>query len=154
MNIEYKLYRPGELDASIIHAFLIEMDDYLIPTLSSRVDLGAFATKISNLATHYVAYDGKSLIGLCSFYFNYSPHCSYGTYVCTHPNYRDEMVGVELLQKFIEYCRLNGSKGVEAVIRKSNKALVKFYSAMGFSIVGEENYPNSDIVELHIEKTF
>ena len=153
--INYRVFKPGELDAEIIFDFLNEVDNYLTPTLSSRVDLLEYSKKLSKNATNFAAFEELQLIGLSSFYFNESPEMSYGTYLCVKEQYqKDGGVGIKLLTDSIDYCEDNNSKGFWCAIRKTNKPLRKLYRILGFTIKSEQTYPNSDVVELYIEKLF
>ena len=153
--VEFKVYRSGESDANKLYDFLMEVDDYLTPTLSSRVNLVDYSRKLSRQATNFVAMNGEEIIGLSSFYFKESPDMSFGTYLCVKNEWQKEGgIGIKLLTDSIDYCEKNGSKGFWCAIRKSNKPLRKLYRYLGFSIKSEETYPNSDVVELYIEKIF
>lgn len=153
--IEYKLYKPGELEPERLFDFLNEVDDYLTPTLSSRVNLTDYSKKLANQATNYVAIDNGEIIGLSSCYFNEAPEMSFGTYLCVKEEYQKEGgIGIKLISDIIDYCEANGSKGFWCAIRKTNKPLRKMYKILGFTIKSEQTYPNSDVVELYIEKLF
>ncbi len=153
--VEFKVFKPGESDPDKLYDFLMEVDDYLTPTLSSRVNLVDYSQKLSRQATNFVAMNGDEIIGLSSFYFNESPEMSFGTYLCVKNEWQKEGgIGIKLLTDSIDYCEKNGSKGFWCAIRKSNKPLRKLYRYLGFSIKSEETYPNSDVVELYIEKIF
>lgn len=155
MDIQYKLYQPGELNAEIIHSFLVAMDDCLTPKLSSRVNLVEFAAEIAKLATHYVAYDGNKLIGLCLFYVNDGDVSqAWLTYLCIDRLYQSHGIGRNLVQAMLEYCSACNMTKIGAVMRKNNSLLKQFYSRFGFSVVSEDRYPNSEISELQIEKIF
>ena len=153
--IKYELYKPGEIESKLLYNFLTEVDDYLTPTLSSRVNLEDYSGKLSRQATNFVAFDDDKMIGLSSFYFNEVPDMSFGTYLCVKEEYqKDGGVGIKLLTDSIDYCEKNNSKGFWCAIRKTNKPLRRLYKYLGFTIKSEQTYPNSDVVELYIEKIF
>ena len=153
--ISYKIYKPEEIEADVLFSFIKEIDTYLTPTLSSRVNLAEYANKLSQKAYNYIARDDDKIIGISSFYFNLSPQMSYGTLLGVDKHYqKDGGIGIKLLTESIDYCKNNGSKGFGCAIRKSNKPLCKLYRILGFSIKSEETYPNSDVTELLIEKIF
>ncbi|MBQ0087734.1 MAG: GNAT family N-acetyltransferase [Prevotellaceae bacterium] len=158
MNIEYKIYKPGELNADLIYDFLVDKDDYLVPTLSSRVDLHWYAERISLLATHiavFVMGGGKmQIVGLISFYANKTPQYSYTTYLCVDQQYQKLLVGLNLMTQALEYCKRYESKGFHVSLNKMNKPLVEFYKRFGLREVGETPYPNSTLMQLHLEMDF
>lgn len=153
--ISYKIYKPGEIKTEDFFPFIKEIDTYLTPTLSSRVNLTEYANKLSQKAYNYIARDDDKIIGISSFYFNIFPQMSYGTLLGVDKQYqKDGGIGIKLLTDSIDFCKNNGSKGFGCVIRKSNKPLRKLYMILGFSIKSEDTYPNSDVTELIIEKIF
>ena len=152
--IEYELFLPTECNEKWLYSFLLETDGCLIPSLSSRVDLKEFSSKISKLATHYIAVVDERLAGIASFYFNKAPKFSYLTYLCVHPSYRGLGIGKNLVAKSLSFSEEYGAAGYSAVMRKSNILLLEFYKSFGFEVVSEGFYPGTDIAELHIEKKF
>ena len=151
--IEYEVIEPGKGDVKEIYEFLLATDDYLKPTLSSRVDLNNYSKKLIDSATLFVARENKRLIALSAAYVNKAPKESFGTYLCVKKEYQKEsMIGPDLVLDFINYCKKAGSSGIRCVIRKTNVPLVKFYMRLGFVIESESTYPNSDIAEYIIVK--
>ena len=153
--ISYQFFPPRTLDVELVYGFLKDVDDYLTPTLSSRVDLLEYATKLTKQATIYVAFDDGAIIGLGAFYFNKSPELSFGTYVCVKKEYQKEgMIGVKLVKDSVDYCQKEGSRGFWSVIRKSNLPLRKMYKILKFKEQTESLYPGSDVASIRIERIF
>lgn len=153
--ITYQFFQPDTLDVQLIYDFLKEVDDYTTPSLSSRVDLLEYATKLKKNATNYIAFDDNVMIGISAFYFNKTPDLSFGTYLCVKKNYqKDGLIGVKLVKDSVEYCQKNGSKGYWGVIRKSNIPLRRMYKILKFKEKSESVYPGSEVVSLIIERLF
>ena len=153
--IEFRMFSPEGLPAHQLLSFLEEVDDYFTPTLSSRVNLSDYSRKLSKQATNFVAIEDDKIVGLSSCYFNKAPEMSFGTYLCVKKEFqKDGGIGIKLISDTIDYCEQNGSKGFWCAIRKTNKPLRKLYKILGFSIRSEQTYPNSDVIELYIEKMF
>lgn len=151
MEVEYITYKPREIDVNLLEVFLREADKYAIPYLSTLVNIREYAEKLAERATLFVAQDNSRIVGLSAVYVNKAPDFSYGTYLCALKPYQDDMVGIEVLMKSIEYCRQYGSVSFRGEIRKANKPLWNFYKRLGFKIVEEKVYPNSDVQSLIIE---
>ena len=152
--IKYIIKKPNESDSTTIYNYLLKTDSYLTPTLSSRVDLKDYSTRLAHNATCFYVYDDSNLVGFGALYFKPSPELSFGTYVSVLKEYQKEMIGVDLLIMMVDYCEEHHSGGYWCAIRKSNKQLVGLYKSLGFIIKEEKCYPNSDVIEYYIEKTF
>lgn len=153
--IEYSVNEPKTLDWKELLSFLQETDDLIVPPISSRIDLEEYAKKITENAVVFAARDEESLIGVAAVYYNPYPGYSYSTYFCVKKAYRKiDMVGIKLEELQKEYWTTHWTKGIRFAIRKSNKALVRYHQHNGAKIVSEEQYPDSDITELHMEIDF
>lgn len=148
--ILYKTYCPGEINHILIFQMLREVDDYFIPSLSSRTDINEYSKKIALNAVSIVATSESDTIGFISFY--YTPGTSYITMLCVKKEYQGQSIGHNLLSKAINYCKELGSKEMKTIMRKTNVLLLKFYTEFEFKINGEGNYPNSNIEYLLIQK--
>ena len=151
MEVIYKLFQPGEIDVNKLELFLTEADNYAIPPLSVLVNIREYALKLAEKATIFSALDNDRIVGISAVYVNKAPLFSYATYLCALKPYQDDMVGIELVMKSINYCKAYGSASYRGEIRKSNKPLWNFYKRIGFTIVEEKVYPNSDTQSLIIE---
>lgn len=152
--LKYILYAPGTYDSNKLKQFLIATDNYFSPCMSVRVDLNEYNEKLILNSYIVEAVEKDVLAGIGAFYFNAAPNYSYGTFVCALKEYQNEMCGVELITKMIDYSKQKGSIGFKCEIRKSNKALVKFYETLGFVIDEEIFLENSNEINLIIHKDF
>lgn len=151
MDVKFLLYKPGEIDVESLESFLKETDDYVIPSLSTLVNISDYAKKLAEKATMFVALDGFKIVGISATYVNKAPSFSYGTYLCVLKPYQDDMIGIDLILKSIDYCKEYGSASYRGEIRKANKVLWHFYKRLGFVAIEESVYPNSDVSSLIIE---
>lgn len=151
---DINIYKPGEYDRVKIEQHLIETSDYFTPPTIIRVNIKDWAQKLYSKSTIFELVINKKIAGLAALYFNRFPEFSYGTHVCVLKKYQKDMYGVELIIRVIDYARKNGSGGFRCEIRKSNRALVRLYQSLGFSIEKEIKICNSDEVGLIISKTF
>lgn len=154
-KIEYYIYQPGTLDYHEFLSYLREVDDLLIPRLSSRVDLAEYAERVTNRAILFVAKDGEEWVGVEAVYFNGYPDFSFTTHVSVKKDYqKDSKVGMELMLRHLRYLKEHRTKGLRFTFRKSNKALYNYHLKTGGRIIEERTYPGTDIVEVVMEKVF
>ena len=154
-KVEYYVYQPGAIDYTAFLQYLHETDSLIIPNLSSRVDLVEYAKKVTSNATIFIAKKGEEWIGVEAVYFKKYPEFSFSTYLCVKKEYQNNSnVGMELMLRQLRYLKENGTKGLRFAIRNSNKALLNYHLKTGGRIVSEHTYPNTDIVEVEMEKVF
>ena len=151
---EILFYEKGQFEETKIKQHLIETDSYFLPNTSKRVNIDKWSKKLAANASLFVVIDKNKVVGLAAFYFNEAPDDTYGTHVCVLKEYQDEMYGVELILRMIEYAKTNGSKGFRCEIRKSNTPLVKFYKKLGFSVEKEIILDGTEETNLIIYKQF
>jgi len=151
MEVYYKIFKPGEMEVNRLVDFLTEADNYAIPSLSTLVNIGDYAVKLAENATLFTALVDSRIVGLSAVYVNKAPLFSFCTYLCALKPYQDDMVGIEVLMNSINYCKEYGSEAFRGEIRKTNKPLWNLYKRLGFSIVEEKVYPNTDVQSAIIE---
>ena len=151
MEVYYKIFKPGEMEVNRLVDFLTEADNYAIPSLSTLVNIGDYAVKLAENATLFTALVDSRIVGLSAVYVNKAPLFSFCTYLCALKPYQHDMVGIEVLMNSINYCKEYGSEAFRGEIRKTNKPLWNLYKRLGFSIVEEKVYPNTDVQSAIIE---
>lgn len=154
-KIEYAIYQPGSLDYHQFCDYLKEVDNLLIPPLSSRVDLAEYAERVCNRAILFVAKDGEEWVGVEAVYFNEYPEYSFTTHLSVKKEYQnDSNVGIELMLRQLRYLKAHRTKGLRFTIRKSNTQLLNYHLKTGGRIIGEHTIPNSDVVMVEMEKDY
>lgn len=154
-KIEYYVYQPGTVEREEFLNYLKEVDDLLIPPLSSRVNLAEYADKVTSKAVMFVAKDGSEWVGVEAVYFNEFPDYSFTTHLSVKKEYQNNsMVGTELMLRQLRYLKKNRTKGLRFSLRKSNTQLLNYHLKTGGRIVAEHTYPGTDIVEVEMEKVF
>ena len=154
-KIEYYTYQPGTLDSLEFLAYLREVDDLLIPRLSSRVDLAEYAERVTDRAVLFVAKDGEKWVGVEAVYFNEYPDFSFTTHLSVKKEYqKDSAVGMELMLRQLKYLKEHRTKGLRFSIRKSNTGLLKYHLKTGGKIIAEHTVPNTDVVMVEMEKIY
>ena len=153
--IIYETILPATGNLDEIFDFIKKSDVHFIPPLSDRVDLLDHTKKLLNNATLFVARDEGRIIGLHATYFNAKPEMSFATYVYVEEEYQGEqLVGVDLIMNSYNYCKAGNSAGYWGTFRKSNKAIFKFYTRLGFKTEEDGVYPHSNELRLRCIKYF
>lgn len=154
MNLVYEVIPPGTGKWNELYEYICEIDQTHIPSISSRVDLIAWTHKLIDHATLFIYRDCGKIVACVADYVNKAPELTFGTHLSAKHEYSDYMLGPDLVIKSLAYAKKFGSAGKQGKIRKSNSLLLKFYQKLGFKIVAESVFPNSDVVELTISKKF
>lgn len=137
-KIEYMHCSKKMYDVYKIYDFLMLTKGYFHPSLDVIINLHNWAIKLYNFADLIVAKKDNIVVGMVAFYFNESPVFSYGTYIAVLNDFSgDCLIGPKLIMQMIDYCKNNNSGGLRFELRLSNKALVKFYTKLGFVIEKE-----------------
>jgi ribosomal protein S18 acetylase RimI-like enzyme len=144
------LYTTGSSNESSVLLHLINCDDVFIPSLSSRVDVKSYATRIVEKAQRYEAWSNDELIGLVAVYCNSSDHlCAYITNVSVLPSF----AGTGIASKLMQYCKDElsaiGFKSIELEVSCKNKIAIALYKKNGFNIVEK----NSTVQKMKINLT-
>ena len=82
-------------------------NDEFIPKLNSRVNIEEYATKISQYAITFEAWNKQQLIGLIASYFNQENHFGFITNVSVLKENMGTGVASELIEMCIKYASIN-----------------------------------------------
>ena len=144
------LYTTGSSNESSVLLHLINCDDAFIPSLSSRVDIKSYATKIVEKAQRYEAWSNDELIGLVAVYCNSSDRlCAYITNVSVLPNFAGTGIASKLIQNCKDELSMIGFKSIELEVSYKNKIAIALYIKNGFNIVEK----NSTVQKMKINLT-
>ena len=154
-EIKYYTFQPGTVDYHEFLTYLEDTDDLIVPRLSSRVNLEEYAKKVVKNATMFVAKKGSEWIGVEAVYFNEYPEFSYNTHLSVKKEYQSNSnVGMDIMLMQRKYLKEHRTKGLRFAIRKSNAALLNYHIKTGGRIISEHTYPDTDIIEVEMEKIF
>ena len=137
------LYTTGSSNESSVLLHLINCDDAFIPSLSSRVDIKSYATKIVEKAQRYEAWSNDELIGLVAVYCNSSDRLS------VLPNFAGTGIASKLIQNCKDELSTIGFKSIELEVSCKNKIAIALYIKNGFNIVEK----NSTVQKMKINLT-
>jgi len=112
------------------------MDPYLVPTLSSRIDIRSYSEKLHNYATHFSAWDKDYPVGIALCYFN-RPETGVG-YISSFSvrnEYQKKGIAGNLIRKVAEYARERHFSKISLEVYKYNLNAIKFYEKYGFKSI-------------------
>jgi ribosomal protein S18 acetylase RimI-like enzyme len=116
-----------------IELHLKAVDLHFVPPLSSRVGLGAYATKIHANAARFEAWKSDELVGLVAMYCNVeSPQTAFITSVSVLADWRGKGIADSLLQAAIDHARTQHSEHIALEVNAKNTAAVRKYETLGF----------------------
>lgn len=138
----------GSIYTNKIEKFLYEVDDCIIPNLSSRVDISRYADKIAKHADTVFA-NLECLaeeIAACSVYCN--NEIAFITSFAVKSKYRNKHIGSILMDEVIKHCREKQCMEIQLEVYNENKLARRFYIHKGFAEV--KSLGESSILQLQI----
>jgi ribosomal protein S18 acetylase RimI-like enzyme len=129
-GVEYRLNAANSIE---VEAFLRRCDEQFFPTLSSRVDIAAYAGKIVRAAERFEAWSGSSLVGLVAAYCNDPDRQdAFITSVSVLPAWSGRGVGMQLLQRCILHAGNAGFRRLSLDVEADNAGAIRLYARCGF----------------------
>ncbi|WP_341885278.1 GNAT family N-acetyltransferase [Synechococcus sp. UW140] len=124
--------------ASEITAHLFRVDAGFEPTLSSRVDIRAYAQKLHDRAVRFEAWMGEELVGLVASYCN-QPDGSkaFVTSVSVWPEFQGQGIAGRLMRECIEHVRGLEVGQIELEVDKLSLSAIALYQNLGFNMLRE-----------------
>ena len=127
-------YSVNRSNASEIAAHLLRVDAGFQPTLSSRVDIPAYAQKLHDRAVRFEAWMGEVLVGLVASYCNQPDGGkAFVTSVSVWPESQGQGIAVQLMRQCIEHVRSLGFSQMELEVDQRSLPAVALYQKLGFN---------------------
>ena len=125
--------------------FFNDVDHDFSPTLSSRVNLTEYTSKLLANAIVYEFIEENTIKGIVAFYANdVELTNAYISFLAIDKEFRGNGIGEILIRTVIEYLKNNNFKYIKLTVRESSRA-VEFYKKLGFSIVENKIYNDTDV---------
>jgi ribosomal protein S18 acetylase RimI-like enzyme len=119
--------------ADEIAAHLRACDHDFVPTLSSRVDLTAYACKLVSHAMRLETWSGKTLVALAVIYCNdRETHRAYLSSLSVLPEWRGRGLALQLLAAGFAAARAAGMETMALQVGRANIAAIALYRRAGF----------------------
>ena len=120
---------------SQIAEHLQSCDDDFVPTLSSRVGIDAYATKIVTNAARFEAWAGGKLIGLIAAYCNdQDRRMAYVTSVSILKAWHGNGVAQRLVEQCVERTKALGFSEISLEVAADNTTAINLYKKCGFVV--------------------
>ena len=120
-------------DKEAVLNFVKNEDNSFPIKLSSRVKLEDFVDKILEIGKVYAFKIEKKIIGLIAFYANdYISRKAYLTYICVNQAYRDNKLGLQLMNQMYKECKKSEMKSIFLSTNVKNIHAQKFYEKLGY----------------------
>ena len=119
-------------EAQIFEHFKLCNHDF-IPVLSDRVDISAYASKITVKAERFEAWSGEFLVGLVAAYCNnFQDRAAYITSVSVLKNWQGSGIASELVNRCITYIKSQKFERIDLELNTESKQALCLYEKKGF----------------------
>lgn len=126
-------------DHKRLEKLLEELDEIIIPKLSDRVKISAYAKKLSAYAELFYVCEEEIDIGNCAIYLN-DGETGYISSIAIKKEWQNRGIGKQLWTNVLEYTTSKKIKKVELNVSKTNKSAMAFYKSLNFEEVEENNH--------------
>jgi ribosomal-protein-alanine N-acetyltransferase len=127
------VYGVNRASAAEIATHLFRADTAFEPSLSSRVEIRAYAQKLHDRAIRFEAWLGQGLVGLVASYSNQSDRVtSFVTSVSVLPECQGLGIGAKLMSQCIEHARNLNFREVALEVNERSVNAILFYQKLGF----------------------
>jgi len=126
-------YTIQKLTEEAIFNYLSGIDQYLVPALSSRVDIRSYSDKLHCKAIHFCALDNDCLIGMAACYFNEpAGKVGYISSFSVSELYRNKSVAANLFKLISDYGLSKGFEKIRLGVYRLNEPAIMLYKKSGF----------------------
>lgn len=131
---EFKLNTAVAAD---IERHLAACDAMFVPPLSSRVQLGDYALKLSLRATRFEAWADNALVGLIALYCNdMETRVAHVSNVSVIAEWVGRGVASSLMSRCLAHAQIVGMRTAMLEVERSNLAAIGLYEKFGFRVLG------------------
>ena len=143
-------YTYGRLPFEEVRTFLQEMDNEFPTPLSVRVDIDAYAKKLSEFSEFSLCRDGESIVGMISCYTN-RPPLGYMTHACVKKQYQARKVFSKLFQQLRDNAKERGILRFQLEVDADNSHARRIYEHYGFREVEFRPETRKSLMELELD---
>lgn len=152
MSVEIE-YRSNKATAAQIAAHLRRCDADFVPSLSGRVEINAYASKLVDKSIRFEAWADGTLTGLVAAYCNdREKRIAYITSVSVLKQWRKKGIATRLLHQCLAHAQEAGMKQIRLETTGDNTNTNRLYKRLGFvagqteaSFLGMElSWPNRE----------
>ncbi|MGO2169059.1 GNAT family N-acetyltransferase [Pseudoalteromonas sp. AOP31-A2-14] len=140
-------------DYNYLLNLLIAVDSDFYPSLSSRVNLEQYTSKLLEKGRVFGVYKENKLIGAVAIYMNdVDNKVSYCPFIAVLPDFRAQGISLLLIESAIAELKRQEFKKLSLTVRADSPAS-KLYKKVGFVIIKNFNYDKTDIQGYEMELT-
>lgn len=143
-------YTYGRLPFEKVRTFLQETDNEFPTPLSVRVDIDAYAKKLSEFSEFSLCRDGESIVGMISCYTN-RPPLGYMTHACVKKQYQARKVFSKLFQQLRDNAKERGILRFQLEVDADNSHARRIYEHYGFRDVEFRPETRKSLMELELD---
>ena len=121
----------GKLAFEEVRTFLLETDNEFPTPLSARVDIDAYARKLSEFSDFSICRDGESIVGMISCYTN-RPPLGYMTNACIKKPYQTQKIFSRLFHQLRTHAAERGILRFRLEVDAGNDNARRIYEHYGF----------------------
>ncbi len=120
----------GSLYFDRIYAFLLSIDDIMIPRLSERVSIREYAEKLSKCSDTLFVMQGETDIGACSVYCNRQE--AFVSSIALKREFLYQNIGTKMMEEVKSHTQQCGCKVLQLKVHEMNVAAIGYYKKNGF----------------------
>lgn len=139
-NMELLVLNRNEKCLEQLKNLLYKMEQFFVPSLSSKVNINDYSMKLINNADNFLLLNKQNEIGLLSMYTNnYLKNEAYISSIVLMPKHHGKSLSQYLIEFGCEYAFSVGMKTIKLEVSKANGRALAFYIKNKFTIIKEEN---------------
>ena len=144
------VFSYGKLTFEEVRSFLLVTDNEFPTPLSARVDIDAYAKKLSEFSEFSICRDGEDIIGMISCYTN-RPPIGYISNACIKRMYQAQKVFSRLFRQLKAYSRIQGILRFQLEVDANNDKARRIYEHYGFRVLSINRETSKSLMELVLD---
>jgi ribosomal protein S18 acetylase RimI-like enzyme len=116
-----------------VQRLLDDFDIMFSPTLSSHIDLLAFAEKLAPNALFILCRSSEEIVGYIAFYENRDTRVCYIPSVCVKDTYRSNGIASRMMDYLVTQSHADINT-ISLEVRKNNDSAIRFYRKQNFVV--------------------
>ena len=132
--------RPCNSDSKDrIISILRKIDDEVIPSISSRIDIATYADKLLSRAVCLDAFIEHTYVGFAAVYCNDSAsRTAFLSIIGVHPEFRGRSIGRTLLTNVSASAADNEMRVIELETHENNHSAITLFEQFGFERISQQ----------------
>ena len=138
INEDVSIY-IGQPREEFFYQYVCDYDSDFYEPLSVRVNLVAFAEKISRLSTMFVVVSSSHVAGIvASYFYDVESRKGFITLVHTKKEFSGKRLAYRLIDAVVHYAKMKNFLNVDLVVYRDNVAAFNLYLSSGFDLISDD----------------